>query len=237
MSSETPPTLTSDLALEAADADKFVELSPAPDADSSDPLEKEENTLPDIQIDSLVSPAVTGDRQAIEQLLRLLNPIVMRYCRSKLGRHPSVWDNVEDTAQEVMVAVLGALRSYEPQGRSFLAFVYGIAAHKVQDAFRAGRRNYSRAEADMPDTPSNDAGPEQRAINSDLLRTIGALMTEHLTPYQREVLILRIPLGFSAEETAEALDSTPGAIRLTQHRALNKIRRHLANDTASSAEE
>jgi RNA polymerase sigma-70 factor (ECF subfamily) len=46
-----------------------------------------------------------------------------------------------------------------------------------------------------------------------------------LTPQQREVLVLRIAVGMSAEETAQVVGSTVGAVRVTQHRALNRLRR------------
>lgn len=41
---------------------------------------------------------------------------------------------------------------------------------------------------------------------------------------QREILRLRIVLGLSTEETAETMGSTPGAVRIGQHRALNRLR-------------
>ncbi len=41
---------------------------------------------------------------------------------------------------------------------------------------------------------------------------------------QREILILRVVVGMSAEETAEAVGSTPGAVRVAQHRALAKLK-------------
>ncbi len=41
------------------------------------------------------------------------------------------------------MAVVGALPGYRIKGLSFRAFVYGIAAHKVTDAFRAIGRNRS----------------------------------------------------------------------------------------------
>jgi DNA-directed RNA polymerase specialized sigma24 family protein len=47
---------------------------------------------------------------------------------------------------------------------------------------------------------------------------------ELLTPRQRKVLILRVVVGLSAEETAGAVGSTPGAVRVAQHRALNRLR-------------
>jgi RNA polymerase sigma-70 factor (ECF subfamily) len=46
--------------------------------------------------------------------------------------------------------------------------------------------------------------------------------------------LLRVVVGLSAEETAEAVGSTPGAVRVAQHRALARLRRTLS---AESAEE
>ena len=47
---------------------------------------------------------------------------------------------------------------------------------------------------------------------------------------QREILILRVVVGLSAEETAEAVGSTPGAVRVAQHRALGRLRKVLASE-------
>jgi RNA polymerase sigma-70 factor (ECF subfamily) len=44
---------------------------------------------------------------------------------------------------------------------------------------------------------------------------------------QREILVLRVVLGMSAEETAVAVGSTPGAVRVAQHRALARLRKAL----------
>uniref|UniRef100_UPI0039BEDF8B sigma factor-like helix-turn-helix DNA-binding protein n=1 Tax=Lentzea alba TaxID=2714351 RepID=UPI0039BEDF8B len=40
----------------------------------------------------------------------------------------------------------------------------------------------------------------------------------------REILVLRVVVGLSAEQTAEAVGSTPSAVRLAQHRALVRLR-------------
>jgi RNA polymerase sigma-70 factor (ECF subfamily) len=45
---------------------------------------------------------------------------------------------------------------------------------------------------------------------------------------QREILTLRIVVGLSAEETAEAVGSTPGAVRVAQHRALARLKSEIA---------
>ena len=55
-------------------------------------------------------------------------------------------------------------------------------------------------------------------------------LMDSLPSQQREILTLRVGVGLSAEETAEALGMTAGAVRVAQHRALAKLRRLLATD-------
>ena len=38
------------------------------------------------------------------------------------------------------------------------------------------------------------------------------------------ILVLRVVVGMSAEETAEAVGSTAGAVRVAQHRAIAKLK-------------
>lgn len=174
-------------------------------------------------MDSLVAAAVAGDERAREALLAEVHPMVLRYCRARLGRKETALGSADDVAQEICLAVVNALATYKMKGLSFRAFVYGIAAHKVTDAFRAIGRNRTEPVAELPDLPTPQDDPEQRALAGELTQRLGGLL-HRLTPRQREVLILRVAAGLSAEETAAAVGSTPGAVRVTQHRALNRLR-------------
>ena len=174
-------------------------------------------------IDGLVEAAVAGDVAAHDRLLAELYPLVLRYCRGRMGRRDTAKASADDVAQEVCLAVVAALASYTITGRSFRAFVYAIAAHKVADAFRAIGRDRTVPVAELPDGPVLQDGPEQRLLAEELGEQLGRLL-QLLTARQREVLILRIAVGLSAEETAEAVGSTPGAVRVTQHRALSRLR-------------
>ncbi|HEY0808445.1 MAG TPA: sigma factor, partial [Pseudonocardiaceae bacterium] len=75
----------------------------------------------------IVAAAVAGDRTATDRLLGYVRPLVVRYCRARVGRQERSFASADDVAQEVCLAVLTALASYRDQGRPFLAFVYGIA--------------------------------------------------------------------------------------------------------------
>ncbi|MFC6092460.1 sigma-70 family RNA polymerase sigma factor [Saccharothrix lopnurensis] len=176
--------------------------------------------------DALVEPAVRGDRRAVEALLGLIRPLVVRYCRARVGRGERSRSSADDVAQEVCLAVLKALPSYRDQGRPFLAFVYGIAAHKVADVHRASARDRAESVSELPDSVSGGPGPEQEALRGELGERIGRLLGV-LPERQREILVLRVVMGMSAEETAVLVGSTPGAVRVAQHRALLRLRKVL----------
>lgn len=178
-------------------------------------------------IDVLVGAAINGDRSAVERLLKSIQPLVVRYCRARVGRQERSYASADDVAQEVCLAVLTALPSYRDQGRPFLAFVYGIAAHKVADAHRSAARNRSEPVPEFPDSPELRDGPEQRVVSGELSGRMVRLMGT-LPSKQREILVLRVVVGLSAEETADAVGSTPGAVRVAQHRALTRLRKALA---------
>jgi RNA polymerase sigma-70 factor (ECF subfamily) len=148
--------------------------------------------------------------------------MVHRYSRARLGGPNGDDSAADDAAQEVCIAVLSALPRYRDEGVPFEAFVYSIAARKLADVHRAAVRRAVPV-ADLPDEIDLTDGPEALAVRSadaqlarDLLQT--------LPDQQREILLLRVAVGLSAEETGRALGLTPGAVRVAQHRALRRLR-------------
>ena len=171
----------------------------------------------------LVARAREGDEAALAELLARLRPGIVRYCRARLGRTGGSFGSPDDVAQEVCVAVLTALPRYVDQGRPFAAFVYGIASHKVADAHRAAFRDRADVTDTLPDRADDAPGPEETAVAAADADTARQLL-DQLPDAQRELLLLRVVAGLSAEETGAALDMTPGAVRVAQHRALNRLR-------------
>lgn len=175
------------------------------------------------RLDAVVAEAVAGNRDALREVLEIIRPIVVRYCRARVGATERSGLSADDVAQEVCLAAITALPRYKDQGRPFLAFVYGIAAHKVADAHRAAARNRAEPTEVVPERLSMEAGPEQMALDSESAARMNRLLAV-LPEKQREILILRVVVGMSAEETAEAVGSTAGAVRVAQHRALARLK-------------
>jgi len=176
----------------------------------------------DSDLRELTSLAVQGDRSAIESLLGELRPMVVRYCRARLGRVSAQYHIADDVAQEVCIAVLSALPRYRDMGRPFASFVFGIASHKVADALRSSVRSAVPTQ-DLPDGPDDGPGPEETVVRYIEVEHARRLLAR-LPPNQRELLLLRVVSGLSAEETGNVLGMSPGAVRVAQHRALARLR-------------
>jgi RNA polymerase sigma-70 factor (ECF subfamily) len=170
----------------------------------------------------LTSLAVQGDRAAIESLLAQLRPMVVRYCRARLGRISGHYHIADDVAQEVCIAVLAALPRYRDIGRPFASFVFGIASHKVADALRNSVRSAVPTQ-DLPDGPDEGPGPEETVVRHTEAAQARELLSR-LPDNQRELLMLRVVSGLSAEETGNVLGMSAGAVRVAQHRALARLR-------------
>jgi RNA polymerase sigma-70 factor, ECF subfamily len=171
---------------------------------------------------TLTELAVLGQPAAIETLLRQIRPMVVRYCRARLGRISGHYHAADDVAQEVCIAVLSALPRYQDMGRPFASFVFGIASHKVADAMRSAARLAIPTE-DLPDGPDDRPGPEETAVAYLEAERARALLAR-LPVNQRRLLVLRVLSGLSAEETGNALGMSAGAVRVAQHRALARLR-------------
>lgn len=180
------------------------------------------------QLAQLVPRASNGDHRALQRVIAIIHPIVLRYVRARIsgGRHPTP----EDVTQEICFAVAHSIGNFVDRGKPFMAFVYGIASNKVADAHRAYARDHSNPTDEIPDSPVEHESPEALALvaaGSNRARQLLDLLSDKA----REILILRVFVGLSAEETAEIIGSTPGAVRVAQHRALATLRQAVEQES------
>jgi RNA polymerase sigma-70 factor, ECF subfamily len=184
-------------------------------------------------ISDLTTLAAKGQPAAIDALLRQIRPMVVRYCRSRLGAVAAADQVADDVTQEVCIAVFSALPQYRDMGKPFAAFVFTIASHKVADARRLAARLAIPVE-NLPDRPDDQPGPEEAVVASLDAQRARALLAR-LPRQQRELLALRLLVGLSAAETGAELGMSAAAVRVAEHRALTRLRgfalreRHSAN--------
>lgn len=177
------------------------------------------------ELSVLALRAQEGDARAREGLLSAVHDRAFRYARARLQRFSQAASAAEDAAQEVCVAVLVALPTYDDRGLPFEAFVYSICARKVADVQRSVIRAPQPVE-EMPEPTERVPGPEDQVVGADEASRAWALLSR-LPEHQRELLTLRIAVGLSAEETGRSLGMTAGSVRVAQHRALAKLRQFM----------
>jgi RNA polymerase sigma-70 factor (ECF subfamily) len=180
-------------------------------------------TAPEAADAELARRAADGDEEAVAALMALVRPGVVRYCRARLGPVAGAYTTADDVSQEVCIAVLQALPGYRDLGRPFSAFVYTIAARRVADAQRAAARARAAPADALPERADGAPSPEQRAVAGDLARRVSRLLG-CLPDNQREIIVLRVAVGLSADEVGGVLGMSAGAVRVAQSRALTHLR-------------
>jgi RNA polymerase sigma-70 factor, ECF subfamily len=176
-------------------------------------------------LSELAAEAQRGDHHCIDALMKRVHFIAHRYSRGRLARDPRTAQLADDVAQEICVAVYSSLPSYRDRGRPFEAYVHGIASHKVADAQRTMMRTPIPVD-EVPDRIDEGNTPEDQAVQLSEAGRAHRLLAR-LPGSLREVLLLRVASGLTAEETARALGMTPGAVRVAQHRALSRMREYV----------
>lgn len=179
------------------------------------------------RIDRLGRAAAGGDRAACEELMAVLRPPVLRYCRSRLATGAGDATSAEDMAQDTLIALFRVLPTFDHDAGPLLAFAFTIARNKIVDTVRRSRISRIDLTDSVPDAVGPGEAPDELTVRAEqaamVHRLLGRLPERH-----RDVLRLRLIEGRSASETATLLGSTPGSVRVTQHRALTSLRRYLA---------
>jgi RNA polymerase sigma-70 factor (ECF subfamily) len=169
----------------------------------------------------LVARARAGQAEAFGELyLRYFDPI-FRYLRTRL---PEAQD-AEDMTETVFLRAYQALPSYRERGWPFSAFLYQVARNALTDHYRQQRHE---AELEAVET----SGTPVRALDEDLARmeqvaSLQRMMAE-LPPDYQEVIRLRVLLSLPTETTAQWMARSEGAVRVLLHRALESLRKRMA---------
>ena len=162
---------------------------------------------------TLMEQSLQGDARAYEQLLASLTVGLRGVVRR---RAHGVGIDIEDIVQEVLLA-LHLKRGTWIRGTPLAPWVAAIARNKVVDALR--RRGH-RSEVSI------DGVAEALVTGSgDNVEHAGDLsdMLARLSERQRDVVRAVSLEGYSARETAERLQMSEVAVRVTLHRSLKAL--------------
>jgi RNA polymerase sigma-70 factor (ECF subfamily) len=133
----------------------------------------------------------------------------------------------------VFLEVVRALPRFEGGHSEFRTWVFTIAHHRLVDDFRRRRRRPHE-----PAAPEIPAGAESSGnVEDDALAPLRdeevRRVLERLSSAQRDVLTLRILVGFTIAETARVLGKRPGAVKSLQVRGLAALKREISAEGVS----
>ncbi|TNC34386.1 sigma-70 family RNA polymerase sigma factor [Mumia zhuanghuii] len=164
-----------------------------------------------------------GDSEVMDALMRDVRTVSHRYCRARLAGYRDGGQLADDVAQEICIAVFQALPRFEDQGVPFEAFVYAIGSRKVADAQRSAYRSRHVLVEAVPDLGGAVASAESEVLDRFEAKDVLELL-DSLPDHLREVLVLRVAMGLSASDVGLTMGMTAGAVRIAQHRALQRLR-------------
>lgn len=190
--------------------------------------------------ESLLVAAAGGDEEAFRVLAEVHRPALHLHCYRLLG---SVHD-ADDAVQETLLRAWSSLGRYEPRS-ALAAWLHTIATNVCLTALgrRARRREISATALQetvwrerllhlepypnrLLDLLEDTApGPEALYQQREAVELAFVTAVQLLPPKQRAVLVLRDVLGWSAKETAEALDDSVPAVNSALQRARATLER------------
>ena len=154
------------------------------------------------------------DREAFDVLYH-------RYVRSVFGlalRRLRDRQRAEDAVQETFAAVWRSAVSYRPERGPAAPWLYTVARNAIVDRQRARMEQPT----EVPDTPSGDPGPLDRAEASFVAWRIHRALGE-LPDTEREVLELAYWSELSQSEVAEYLHIPLGTVKTRTRSALSRL--------------
>ena len=173
--------------------------------------------------EGILAAAQTGADWALTSLYQDLHPALLRYLRA---HDPLEGD---DLASEVWVDVARSLHRFVGGEGDLRKWLFTIGRRRLLDHRRrsARRRTHPVPSESLVEIPDAEE-VETRAVDTITAREAIARMVEILPPDQAEVVILRVVAELTAEEAGAVMDKRPGAIRVLQHRALERLAREFS---------
>lgn len=162
-----------------------------------------------------------ADEAAFAELVRRYRAPVFRLAVSILGQEFA--PEAEDVAQDVMLRVHHALRSFRGESR-FGSWIYRIAFNQALNVkARARYRQPHVSEQMLASTESSDRSPDDQLQAKRRQRAVLESIFELPEVYQ-SALRLHYWLGASMAEIAELLDTPENTVKSYLHRARKLLR-------------
>jgi RNA polymerase sigma-70 factor, ECF subfamily len=163
-----------------------------------------------------LASAQGGDETAFACLFRDIQPALLRYLHV-------ITPEAEDVAGDTWLQVVKGLPRFRGGEEAFRAWLFTIARHRAVDAGRSRSRRLDvplalAGAADQPLAPDTAELALEAISTRSVMALIMSLPTDHA-----EIIMLRVVAGLEAADVARIVGKSPGAVRVTAHRALRRL--------------
>ncbi len=175
------------------------------------------------ELEQLAKRAAAGDADAMDRLLRCIQPDVMRIC----GRVLPFRQDAEEACQDALMRIASNLHRFEGRAK-FTTWMYTIAANSGRQTYRTLKRRYRESTVSTDDAAIDRADPRTTSVIAgsrlDLLDALEAL--EARTP-EAAAFVLRDLGELSYNEIADQLGIPVGTAKSRVHDARVRLRETL----------
>lgn len=161
-----------------------------------------------------------GSREAADQLIRAYYDEIFRYACRQMGNREAA----SDLTQDIFMAALRALPSYQEKKAGFRTWLYRIATHKVIDAKRRAGPAMLPLEETEPADPVDFAA---QVSNRVLLDQIEGYISK-LDPQIQEVYRLRLYGEWSFPAIAALVGRPEAGVKAQYYRLMARLRKEFA---------
>jgi RNA polymerase sigma-70 factor (ECF subfamily) len=170
--------------------------------------------------------ARNGDASAARILIERALPSIRRWARGRLPQHARSDANTEDVVQDVFLRTLRRLRGFEHRTVGGLqAYLRRAVVNRIRDLIRGSNRVGLEPLADVEPRDWKPSPLEAAIMRQQLDGFLAAL--QRLKPADRQVIVWRIELGYTAEEIAAKLGKSTAAAGMTISRATARLAKEM----------
>jgi RNA polymerase sigma-70 factor (ECF subfamily) len=174
-----------------------------------------------LQWEELALLSQTGDKRAYSQLLSNIIP----YIKARLSSGFANYDWVEEVVQDVLISVHKSLATYSPD-RPFKPWLNAIIHYRKADFLRKYYKNRDTNQSSRDNADVFDSNVTNYPLAGELKDIEKALAT---LPAKQQKLFKMVKIeGYSAAEVAVRMDMSVTAVKVSAHRAAEKLKGILA---------
>jgi RNA polymerase sigma factor (sigma-70 family) len=175
----------------------------------------------------LLSRISQGDARAQAELERAVRPKLQRLAHGRLPPYARGVATTHDVVAEALAKSFAAIGGFELRHEgAFLAYARKALMNGIIDQIRRARARPQGTEIDES-VASRDPSPIEEAMGHEFMARYEKTL-KRLTPEQHQAMVLRIELGYTFADVAEAMESpSEDAARMLVNRALLRLAEEL----------